>query len=132
MNITTKLITDIVECMIADSRNDLTWGDAPVAHKAVAFALDQANKLVEATPIYQVSAKQTDRDVNLGFFTGKTHDIASYCDDRKGYGLVIEEVRPTAIKSGYKAHKDNIVAKRDRLQAELDALNARLESGDIS
>ena len=45
--------------------------------------------------------------------------------------MTIEAIKVVEVPSGYKAHRDNIVAKRDRLQAELDELNKRLENGDL-
>jgi hypothetical protein len=128
MNITKTLVAEIAEKMIGKV-DGATWDNAPLVHAVVAKALEAANEIITSEPIFAVFADHNERNMLLGYATGKQHDIESFFDDRKCYGLIIEEVKPVDVPSGYKAHRDNIIAKRDRLQAELDELNARLKSG---
>jgi len=129
LNITKELVTKIAEQAI--SKNGLSWGIGDAAHKIVRHALEASQDMFESNPIYAVYAVQDHGDRLLGHFTGKPHDIESFCDEDKAYGLKLEQIEPRHIESGYAAHKANIIAKRDRLQKELDELNARLKSGSL-
>jgi hypothetical protein len=136
MKVTKKLVTEITESIVAKGfALDISWDKAPMVHEIVGYALEAAKRKWEPEvnkPVMVVWANNNDRRLFLGHATGAAHDIESYYEERKGYGLELEPVEITHVESGYKAHKDNIIAKRDRLQAELDQLNLRLKSGKIS
>ena len=106
---------------------------AAITHQIVGYALEAAkSEWEDDTRIVSVRAQTCgNHDPIVGYATGKTHDIEAYFDNVKQYGLTIEAIKVVEVPSGYKAHRDNIVAKRDRLQAELDELNKRLENGDL-
>ncbi len=58
--------------------------------------------------VYAVYAKNIDRNIFLGYCTSESkEDIEAYYDDKKCYGLMIEQVRPVKIPAGFATKKRN-------------------------
>lgn len=77
--------------------------------------------------LYIVFATHTDRDIFVGFATGEVEDIEAYFDDRKAYGLRIEEAKPIKVEAGYAKRKNELAMKKAFLEAELRTLNNKMK-----
>jgi hypothetical protein len=134
MKVTQKLTEEILNHLVA--RGFSSWEEAESVYNIVKTAAEVTaekceEELASFTPAMAVFANHEHARVFLGLFTGKQHDIEAYLADRKAYGLEFEPANIRNIPSGFKAHRDNIIAKRDRLQAELNELNKRIENPDL-
>lgn len=79
------------------------------------------------TPIVAVYAQHLDRNSLLGYAMGNRDDIAAYFDDRKDYGLEMEEVTPILIPSGYAGTKKSLMKRKEALEAEMSRIQAQIE-----
>lgn len=76
--------------------------------------------------IYAVYAKHTDQNYLLGHAIGEVEDIEAYFDDRKAYGLVLEQVDPVSLRSGYAEKRAELLRQRDELERAMNQIDAEL------
>lgn len=76
---------------------------------------------------YAVYAKGTDRDQLLGFATGQQEDIAAYFDDRKGYGIYCNAIKPVNIPSGYAIQRAKLIAQRQELERQIREIDSSIK-----
>lgn len=78
--------------------------------------------------IYAVYGDNGSSRYLLGYATGLTKDIAAFFDDKKGYGLLIEEVQPIHIPSGYKLKLETLKLQKKALELELEEINKQIKN----
>ena len=77
--------------------------------------------------IYAVFASHLERNVLLGYcYAQFLSDIEAYYEDRKAYGIAVEQVNPIQIPHGYATRKAALVAERDELNRKLKDLDREI------
>lgn len=74
-----------------------------------------------------VYAQGVDRNTLLGYAFGSITDIRSYFEDRKGYGLQFETIKPVYVPEGYHAEKASLLREIKQAEQRLDDLNRKLK-----
>lgn len=85
---------------------------------------------MSSNEIYAVYATHVDRSVLLGYATGTPKDIHAYFEEKKGYGLEIQTIKPINIPAGYSQKKAALIKIRDRLERELADIIKQIEVKD--
>jgi hypothetical protein len=78
--------------------------------------------------IYRVEGSNVDRNFFIAYATGNEGDIRSYFEDRKGYGLELEAVRPIHITPEMTQEKYKLLVERERIERRLKEIEGLLKT----
>jgi hypothetical protein len=88
--------------------------------------LDKENLMEQQ--IYRVEGSNVDRNFFIAYATGNEADIRMYFDDRKGYGLELDAVRPIHITPEMTQEKYKLLVERERIERRLKEIEGLLKT----
>lgn len=80
--------------------------------------------------LYIVRGTGSNSDYFIGLATGTVEDITAYYDDKKGYGLRIDQANITNVPDGYAVKRDALIAEKRQLEKRIQTIEAMIKHPD--
>ena len=77
--------------------------------------------------IYHVQGVNVDHNYHIAYATGDIADIRKYYDDKKGYGLIIDLIKPVHILHEEVIEKENLLKEKAAIEKRLAEIQAKLK-----